>query len=315
MSDFDFTAGFENDDLGVAKANAAKLKAEEIRAKAHIVNGGEVTESRQACPRCGGTGRFRGYARTFPCRTCDGTGWATNRKAGAYKAAVTRQQNHEAWVEEHADLLNTLRGYIEWNTFARQMVEQVADGRALTENQVLACQRMIGKVEARREEKRAEFKRQREAAAAPIDNIAAVQALFDKATENALKKPIFRTVDITINKAPMTGRNPGALYVKTTEDGIYCGKIVNGKFEAAYGAPDVLEKLRAVAADPTAEAIKYARKFKSCFSCGRTLRAEISVLAVIGPVCADHWGLGYLRDQAAEEVKRLKAEEVTGKTA
>ena len=69
------------------------------------------------------------------------------------------------------------------------------------------------------------------------------------------------------------------------------------------------EVLQAVAADPTAEAIRYAAKFGACCCCGRTLRNPVSVLAVVGPVCGPRWGLDHLRMAAAEMLAEEKAQD------
>jgi len=154
-------------------------------------------------------------------------------------------------------------------------------------------------------EKRA-AKKAEKAAAAPMVPTEAIQALFDKATENDVKKPIFRTVDITISKAPATGVNAGALYVKTTGSDEYCGKIVAGKWVAKYGAPDILPALMAVAVNPGEEAIKYAAKFSRCGICGKSTIDPVSVRSAVGPVCAQKWGLEHVREAARESLNEEK---------
>ena len=276
---------------------------EDIRKGAHIVNGGEAQFT---CPACHGTGQFKAYTGRYvgPCFKCKGKGNITKGQNAAIKGKATKAANIAQWAADHADEITYMRKRADkGNHFYAGMLEKLAEWGKLTENQLALVTRDIAKD--------AEFFAKREAAA-PVIPTAAIQALFDKATEKLTKTAIFRTTEITINKAPGTGQNPGALYVKTTGDKTYCGKIVDGKFIKKWGAPDVTEALQKVAADPTAEAIAYARKFKACCCCGKTLRDPVSVLAVVGPVCGPRWGLDHLRMAAAEMLAEEKAAEEGG---
>lgn len=268
---------------------------EEIQKNAHVVNGGEAQFQ---CPSCKGSGVFRSYTgRTVGnCFKCKGTKFISKGQAAAAKGKATKLANQQAWHEEHRDLIAGLQDIAEWNNFARDTLDRLAQYGTLHDWVVEKAEKMLVTIAEKREAKRVE----REAARPTIDNISAVEALFDQAKVKIAKTAIFRTVDITISRAKATGRNPGALYVKSTEGGEYLGKIVGGKFTKAYGVTDATEALQRVAADPTAEAIKYGRKFKSCCCCGKTLFAPVSVGAVVGPVCAPKWGLDYLRMEAAE---------------
>ena len=134
-------------------------------------------------------------------------------------------------------------------------------------------------------------------ATAPVVEISAIEKLFATAVDNDVKRPIFRADGLEISKAPATGRNAGALYVK--REGEYAGKIVDGKFHKVYAAPaDTVERLMAVAADPLKEAMAYGRKFGNCALCGRGLVDPVSIRAMVGPICAPKWGLDWRRDEA-----------------
>lgn len=297
-----FTSFADLDD-GLA-APKAETAAADIRKAAHIANGGEATFQ---CPSCKGSGRFRTYSGRDggPCFKCSGKGQVGSRVIAAAKGKETKEANRIQWLADHAAEVAYINERADRWDFMRSMQDGIANYGKLTENQLAAVQRSMLKDT----ERKAERTEARAAAAPAIDNISAIQTLFDKATEKLVKTAIFRTVEITIKKAPMTGRNPGALYVTKTEGGEYCGKIVDGKFHRIFSATDVTEALKAVAVDPTAEAIKYARKFNACCCCGRTLVAPVSVLAVVGPVCGPRWGLDHLRMEAAAMLADEKAQE------
>jgi hypothetical protein len=302
-----FTSFADLDD-GLAAADVGQ--AFDIRANAHIANGGE--QAAHDCPKCNGRGHvtigYR-YTRQASCFGCNGTGKLTNRQFGAVKAKATRENNFFAWLGEHSELVATLRGMSGWNSFAQQMVAIVDDEkRSLTENQVAACRRMLAKVEAARDAKRAERNAEQAAKSGAV-NISAIAALFAQATDNDIKRPIFRAEALEISKASPTGKNAGALYVKSHDD-LYLGKIVGGTFHASREAPaDTLTKLQAVAVDPTAEAIKYARRTGRCGCCGKGLVDPVSIRAGIGPICAENWGLDFRREMARDELAAEKEQE------
>ena len=299
------------DDYQDATFDAPKqIDDEAIRREAHVVNGGEAEFK---CPACKGRGDFYAYTGRYvgPCFKCKGKGNISKGQAAAAKAKVTKERNKLEWAQAHTEVVAYAKKRADKGSqfYAGLLVSLDAYGN-WTERQVEIIRKDMAKD--------AEFYAKRDAerkAAAPVVPTEALEALFDQAKVKLAKTAIFRTVDITISKAKATSRNPGALYVKTTDGGQYCGKIVAGKFIKAYGAPDVTEALQAVAADPTAEAIKYGNKFKACCCCGTTLRNPVSVLAIVGPVCGPKWGLDHLRlaaaemladEAAAEEQERLR---------
>jgi hypothetical protein len=276
---------------------------EQIRRQAHIVNGGEHV-SLVACVKCGGSGQTP-WGRCF---RCNGNGQISKRSAAASKAKQTAADNKARWQADHDELITFLRSISDWNSYAASLlqdIEQWGDLKPWKEEKAYA---MMVKIQAQRDAKRGQWAAER-AAAAPAVDVSAIERLFATATENAVKRPIFRTVDVILSKAKPNSRNPGALYVKHTDTGAYCGKIVDGKFLATSGAPDVVEALRLVAIDPGAEAIKYASKFSACGICGTAVVDPVSVLAAVGPVCARKWNLTHVRDAARVEAARLKAEQ------
>jgi hypothetical protein len=292
-TNFDF-----GDDMDAAPAD----RNAEIRQRASIVNGGEA--ALVACPKCGGSGRVR----WGECFRCQGKGRVGMRSAAASKARATRDENEANAKRDQMALVARLEEIQGWNNYAQSLLSKVDTYGTLKPWDVEKATAMLAKLDAGKAERVAQSSAARMAAAPVIDNISAIEALFAKAGERIAKRPIFRTTEITISKAPAGGKNPGALYVKRTDDKAYCGKIVGGRFLAGRDAPDVTEALRAVAVDPTGEAIKFATKFKACCCCGIVLRHEVSVAAVVGPICASNWGLEHLRIAAAEALAAEAAE-------
>ena len=279
MIDFDF-----NDDL--SKSVPAMTPAE-IRKQAHVANGGEATFP---CPKCGGSG-MTPWGRCFKC---NGNGSVSRGVIAAAKGKITKANNIAQWKADNADVIEYLDKRSGRWPFAASMLEKIEEWGKLTENQIAAVRKVMDQDALRAAERTATIKRE-----APSVDVSAIQKLFDTATENDVKRPIFRTVDVTISKAPMTGRNPGALYIKSTDSGEYLGKIAEGRF---FGQPAALETLRAVAENPGAEAIKYSRKFSACGICGTQTIDPVSIRSAVGPVCAKKWGLEHLRDAAREEL-------------
>lgn len=301
----------------MAATSPAPMTAEEIRKAAHVANGGENPQ--MVCPKCHGRGsRTYGYVniRTYPCNTCRTTGKVTQKRLDnidrAKRAAVTAEENKRvarmAFQEEHGALLTFLHKAADWSSFALSLMNSFGERGSLSEKQLAAAYSMMAKSAARDEERKAQ--RAERAANAPVVDMSAIQALFATATDNAIKRPVFRAEHLEISKAPMNGRNAGALYVKSNGD-VYLGKIIDNKFHATRDAgPDTLSQLIAIATDPLAESIKYARRTGRCGCCGRELVNPVSILAGIGPICATKWGLDWRRELAKTEYANMKAEEI-----
>lgn len=282
-----------------------------IRKNAHVVNGGEETFS---CKACGGSGRFRSYSGRVvgDCFKCKGKGRVTARQESAQKGVQTRKQNDAIFAESHKGE----RAYMQtaanggFRLMARLLEKWNEHGRLNTDEieTVRKYMQQDADRQALRDLQRAEEKAQREASA-PTVELSAIDKLFATAVDNQIKRPIFRADGLTLSRAPMNGRNAGALYV-VGENDQYLGKLQNGKFHAMREAPaDTIDKLMAIAADPLAESIKYARRTSRCGCCGHVLVDPVSILAGIGPICAEKWGLDYRRELARDEYAIMKAEE------
>jgi hypothetical protein len=250
-----------------------------------------------------------GYTRMVskPCFTCKGKGKVGKRTVAAVKAKATREANLAAWRAENADLLRQIAEHIEWHDFLRSLHEQAQD-RILSENQVSAAWTSLGKIAARREEKRIARAALQASGSGAVD-VTAIEALFAKAVSNDIKRPIFRAEGLEISRAPAHGVNAGALYVKS-EDDVYLGKILGGVFHARSEAgTGTLTQLLAIAADPTEAAIKYGRRTGRCSCCGKGLVDPVSIRAAVGPVCAPKWGLDWRRCEAQAQLREEAVEE------
>ena len=292
-----------DDGLTSSKKVAAPATPADIATAAHIVNGGDASFP---CPQCHGTGQVTiGWTnrRSAPCFKCKSTGKVSKGQVAAVKAKETRLNNDAQFAQDHAAEIAFLQDN-QWSDFYKSLLAQYQDRKRLTDNQIASVRKGMAKAAQKKEERK-----EARTAAAPTLNISAIEALFAKATNNAVKKPIFRTLGVTLQLAPAHGVNAGSLYVYETETKEYCGKITAGKYHHKYGTPNLTEALKLVADNPEEEVIKYASKLKACSCCGRTLANPVSVLAVVGPICAGNWGLEHLREAAAEEYKRLKEEE------
>lgn len=124
-----------------------------------------------------------------------------------------------------------------------------------------------------------------------------INQMFNDAAKQ-LKKPFvnftIEGAEFRVSQAPMTGKNPGCLYVKAGAD--YAGKIdFHGAFTAAHNmsskAEAIQDALSAFAADPAAAATAYGRATGSCCFCARELKDPVSVELGYGPICASRWGL------------------------
>ena len=182
--------------------------------------------------------------------------------------------------EEHKKILYALREIMSWNSFAQSLVEQIINKGSLSEKQMFAASAMLMKIKQNKEDKQSNI--------VSID-LSNVKKIFDKAHE-AIKSPKFRVDNMVLSRAPDSGVNAGAIYVKV--DGEYAGKVTGGYWLPCKGSPEgTLEKLRDVAKDPLGSAVAYGKRTGNCSACGRDLTNHGSIEKGIGPICAERWGL------------------------
>ena len=171
------------------------------------------------------------------------------------------------------------------NEFACSLIAHLNRKGTLTDGQHACVTRSIAQAPIRAAEKAA-----REANSPNVE-IHEIEAAFSRARAAGVKRPKLTFADFRFTAAPMTGVNPGAIYIKSTEDSTYLGKVANGRFVRSRDCSNDLANAAVnVMADPRAAAIAYGLQFGVCCICSRTLTDPASVAIGIGPVCAKRMG-------------------------
>lgn len=196
------------------------------------------------CETCRGTGMYqhpRIHQPKSECFACKGKGFyyqsygdrmAARAKRAARKQAVIADAVSD-FEQLNPGLLEGMRKHSSWNDFLRDLVARIDAGKPCSEKAIDAARRAVDKADARDAEKAAAAVRR--VTEAPVINTDALRAAFDKAAATGLKRPKLRYEGFEVSRAPDHGKNAGALYVKSSDDG-YLGKIVNGKYIATREA-------------------------------------------------------------------------------
>lgn len=169
--------------------------------------------------------------------------------------------------------------------FAVSLREQAAKKGALSEKQISAAMRCVeafGK---------AIVDKQAREATAPVADVSGIAAAFQRAFD-AGRKRVSLTIDgARIYPAKATGANPGALYVKDTDEGTYLGKFADGRFVRSRDcSDDRAHALVLIAINPENAAKEYGIRTGICCVCSRTLTDPESIALGIGPICAAKFG-------------------------
>lgn len=169
-------------------------------------------------------------------------------------------------------------GFAEWWTnstfpFAVSLREQVAKKGYLSYAQEAAARRCMERKPI-------------DAASAPTVDTTKLEAAFAVANPR-LRNPTLTVGAFRFSLAPVTGKNPGAIYVK--KDGEYLGKMLGGKLLARC-TEEAMTQVLGIAADPLGKAIEHGKLTGRCAVCNRSLKAEDSVGRGIGPICAEKFG-------------------------
>ncbi|AKF13671.1 hypothetical protein EPa61_85 [Pseudomonas phage EPa61] len=296
--------GFEDlgDDFATVEVNNEAPKTlEEASMGARPNSWKEPKLYREKCPKCAGTGLYRGpssYGRA--CFACGGVGYkeyksspeqraksrakaAEKRIEKIQKAEQYRGLKIQAFEAAHPDI-------IEWWTdnsfsFAQSLKDSLYRYGSLTENQIAAAKRAIENLAKHREKVAAQE------AAAPTLDISGIEKAFEKAKDSGIKRPKMRLAGegeepliVVVKEASANSRNAGSLYVLGD---IYLGRITGGKFiksrdctDTEYG--DILKMFE----KPMESAVAYGRKTGQCSCCGRELTNHASIEMGIGPICA-----------------------------
>jgi hypothetical protein len=257
----------------------------------------------EPCSRCRGTGTTP----WGPCFKCRGAGKKTFKTSPEARAVAAtrrvenrmtkfeeRKRDREAWEAAHEAEVKWLREAARRNDerggsfdFPINMINAINSYSGLTENQLAAVQRLMAR-DAERATARAAERAEREANA-PAVNVSKIEEAFAKARANHVRTPKLRLDTFTFSAAPASGKNPGAIYVKESEE--YLGKIAGGRFVCvATCGEERSTRIATAANDPEAAAIAYGRRFSNCAICGRELTKGVSIDRGIGPICAARFG-------------------------
>jgi hypothetical protein len=272
----------------------------------------------EKCPKCQGSGRFRGFTGRLlgQCFTCQGGGKVFFKTSAVQRAKCReqakareerkQQEAHSAFAAEHPTEWAWMRERaLRWD-FARSMVEAVAKWGRLTDGQLAAVRKCIAKdaeraqLRAAEQQQRAELERTAQAV-----NIAAVEEAFQRAKDRQVNRPKLRlaadavegadAAEYVFSPAGENSRNAGSVYVTTRpergEEGVYLGKIMGGKFLKVRDCSAAQEaQIVAVASNPGEAAKAYGQRIGACSVCGRTLTDGTSIDLGIGPICAERYG-------------------------
>jgi hypothetical protein len=255
----------------------------------------------QKCMKCNGRGKFVSYSgRTLgDCFACKGKGEferKTSPEARAKAKAKTQRvakkartlaENETFFNAKYPEAHTWMCGKAATFAFAGAMLEAVKKYGELTERQMETVERLM-KADAERDVVRAAEKAAREANA-PTIKTDGLQAAFDHAAAEGLKRLKMRFDGFEISPAKATSANAGALYVKSGQT--YLGKIMGGKFLASRDCtPADTQKIAETMADPLAAATAYGKKVGICSCCGRELTDPVSIANGIGPICEANYG-------------------------
>lgn len=244
----------------------------------------------EICKKCGGKGYLvYGYVniRKYECYACKGKGKferktspETRAKAKVRNEVRKETQKQTLWAEfaeKHGEIAQWIEASQDFN-FAVSLKESVQKFGFLTAAQLAAAQKCADKRKA------ALVAAQERTANAPVLDTTALEEVFNRDADKKIK---LRFEHLSISKAPATGRNAGALYVKARDDyGTYLGKIQGGKFFASRECkPEHTAEILEVSQDPKAAAIAYGKRTGVCCVCGRELTDPASIEAGIGPIC------------------------------
>jgi hypothetical protein len=293
---------FQDDDLGYvpSAAELAKMPKNKKFEKREPTDRAETLYS-EPCSKCRGQGYIGAYAfrEAGKCYQCDGKGVLTFktpkavRDANKIKAANRKEAKRAANLAEFERDNPTVSVWWTGSTFpfAIDLREKVMQYGNLTAGQLAAALRCAEKFSAAKTAK--ETQRAADVAAAPVVNISSVTASFARARSKGVQKPKMKLLGLgqklTFSRAPDTGKNAGAVYVKDDE-GTYLGKIANDKFQKSYDcSEDRAKAVLAACADPEQAAIAFGKEFGVCSICSRTLTDPDSIERGIGPICADNF--------------------------
>lgn len=133
-------------------------------------------------------------------------------------------------------------------------------------------------------------------------DVSAIVELLDTAKEN-LKWPKIRLHGLSFSLAGERAKAPGT--VNVTDGGPYGRNEWYGRIErdgtwtlSAKATPEIIERVKAFAADPAKVGGEHGHTHGECCFCGTALSDERSTHHGYGPTCAKNWKLPYLTQKA-----------------
>ena len=254
--------------FGASESQATIAKYEE-RCTARGCNGGTfMSWSGRAvgpCYKCKGTG-IRKF-KTSPETRAKAKERAANRKVSKAQALVDAAA---AYRKDHAELVAYLEKVSGWNGFAAKMLQAITGYGALTDPQLAAVERMIDKHFARLAAKADE-----PTSGLDLTNVpAGLYAIPNGDTR----------LKVAIRKPGKNSKWHGSIFV---DDGAAYGSRKNygRQMPGKEYEGDIVEQLKAIAADPLEASKAYGKLTDHCGVCGALLENEKSIALGIGPVC------------------------------
>lgn len=221
-----------------------------------------------------------------------------------WKQELSRKQAEQRKARELAKVAASLVEFhkvypVEWkwiadnsarDGFARSLSEWLSRKGTLSDAQLGAIRRSIGREIDRATARVVEQKRLEEVA--PIVDTTRLAAAFAKAMQH-IKSPKISLGELTFVPAKAESTNAGAIYVKRGRDweAPYLGKILHGKFFASSVCRgEDQERITELINDPKKTAEQYGLTSGKCCLCNRTLTDGDSLRRGIGPICAERFG-------------------------
>jgi hypothetical protein len=218
-----------------------------------------------------------------PCYKCKGTGirkfkTSPETRAKAKVAAAKRKVKKAqaivdaaaAYRKDNAELVAYLEDVSGWNTFAAKMLQAITGYGSLTTAQLAAVERMSDK----------HFAKQAAKAEAPTSGVDLTDI-----PAGTYSVPNGETrLKVSIRKPGKNSRWHGSIFV---DDGAEYGSRQNygRQMPGKEYEGDIVEQLKAIAADPLEAMKAYGKLVGQCGACGRKLEDATSIEIGIGPIC------------------------------
>lgn len=260
------------------------------------------------CPKCRGTGSFISYSgrNLGPCFSCKGKGKNSYKSSPEARANATAKRVEKKardladWSSEHKDILEWFERVIDRRPnnpfrFAVSLREGFAKYGSLTDGQVAAARKCIAQ-DAERSAARV--------AAAPEINATKIEQAFAVARERAKRpgqqgtftkplKLVANDVTVHFEAGQPDSKWDGFLFVKRPDDS-KLGYVKDGKFFRKFDCSEIEEAaIQVCASEPQQAVLAYAKAWKACGICSRTLFNDESIARGIGPICAAKYGWSF----------------------